>query len=173
MLSAPTANPTGRQVAQTPQEPRVSGSAGSPKPHLPSLISSPEGWGEMGTSVSLGSHQNSPALETRARKNPVSEATEARGQKTTEGCGVQPPPLLQSLIQLTAYVRVCEVASVMSDSSRPHGLQPARLLCPRGFSRQEYWSGLPCPLPGNLPDPGIELMSLLSPALTGRFFTSN
>ena len=33
-----------------------------------------------------------------------------------------------------------------------------------GFSRQEYWSGLPCP-PGDLPDPGIKLMSLVSPAL--------
>ena len=30
---------------------------------------------------------------------------------------------------------------------RPHRLQPARLLCPWGFSRQEYWSGLPCPPP--------------------------
>ena len=30
-----------------------------------------------------------------------------------------------------------------------------------GFSRQEYWSGLPCPPPGNLPDPGIEPMSLV------------
>ena len=29
------------------------------------------------------------------------------------------------------------------------------LLCPWGFSRQEYWSGLPCPLPGDLPHPGI------------------
>ena len=35
-----------------------------------------------------------------------------------------------------------------------------------GFSRQEYWSGLPCPPPGNLPDPGIEPVS---PALAGRF----
>jgi len=31
-----------------------------------------------------------------------------------------------------------------------------RLLCPRGFSRQEYWSGLPFPPPGDLPDPGIK-----------------
>ena len=46
--------------------------------------------------------------------------------------------------------------SVMSDSLRPHGLQPARLLSPWGFSRQEYWSGLPCPPPGDLPNPGIE-----------------
>ena len=40
-----------------------------------------------------------------------------------------------------------------------------------GFSRQEYWSGLPCPLPGDLPDPGIELASLMSPKLEGGFFT--
>ena len=33
------------------------------------------------------------------------------------------------------------------------------------FSRQEYWSGLPCPSPGDLPDPGIEPASLMSPAL--------
>ena len=41
------------------------------------------------------------------------------------------------------------------------------------FSRQEYWSGLPCPPPGNLPDPLFELMSLTSPAWAGRFFTTN
>ena len=46
--------------------------------------------------------------------------------------------------------------SVMSDSLRPHELQPASLLCPWEFSRQEYWSGLPCPPPGCLPNPGIE-----------------
>ena len=34
-----------------------------------------------------------------------------------------------------------------------------------GFSRQEYWSGLPCPPPGDLSDPGIELASPVSPAL--------
>ena len=40
-----------------------------------------------------------------------------------------------------------------------------------GFSRQEYWSGLPCPPPGDLANPGMEPMSLTSPALAGRFFT--
>ena len=40
--------------------------------------------------------------------------------------------------------------SVVSDSLQHHGLQPTRLLCPWGFSRQEYWSGLPCPSPGDL-----------------------
>ena len=42
-----------------------------------------------------------------------------------------------------------------------------------GFSRQEYWSGLPCPPPGDLPDTGIESVSLTSPASAGRFFTIN
>ena len=41
------------------------------------------------------------------------------------------------------------------------------------FSRQEYWSGLPCPPPGHLPDPGIEPASLVSPALAGGFFTAS
>ena len=40
-----------------------------------------------------------------------------------------------------------------------------------GFSRQECWSRLPCPPPGNLPDPGIEHMSLMSPILADGFFT--
>ena len=41
-----------------------------------------------------------------------------------------------------------------------------------GFSRQEYWSELPCPSPGNLPDPGIKPASPTSPALADGFFTS-
>ena len=40
------------------------------------------------------------------------------------------------------------------------------------FSKQEYWSGLLFPSPGDLPDPGIELASPESPALAGRFFTT-
>ena len=40
-----------------------------------------------------------------------------------------------------------------------------------GFSRQEYWSMLPCPPAGDLPDPGVEPVSLVSPALAGGFFT--
>ena len=40
-------------------------------------------------------------------------------------------------------------------------------------SSQEYWSGWPCPPPRDLPDPGIEPISLKSPALAGRFFTTS
>ena len=41
------------------------------------------------------------------------------------------------------------------------------------FSRQEYWSGLPCPPPGNVPDPTIEPTFLMSPALAGGFFNTS
>ena len=42
-----------------------------------------------------------------------------------------------------------------------------------GFSRQEYWSGVPHPPPGHFPNPEIEPVSLASPALAGRFFTTS
>ena len=61
------------------------------------------------------------------------------------------------------------LCSVVSDSLQPHGLQaPLYVRIPR----QEYWSGLPFPSPGDLPNPGIKLVSLASPALAGRFFTT-
>ena len=41
-----------------------------------------------------------------------------------------------------------------------------------GFSRQDYLSGLPSPPPGDLPNPGIEPKSLMTPALAGGFFTT-
>ena len=58
--------------------------------------------------------------------------------------------------------------SVISDSLRPRELLPTRFLCPQGFYRQEYWSGLPCPPPGDLLNPGIKPRS---PALQADFFT--
>ena len=42
-----------------------------------------------------------------------------------------------------------------------------------GFSRQEYWSGLPCSPPGDLPDPENEPASLMSPTLAGGFFITS
>ena len=42
-----------------------------------------------------------------------------------------------------------------------------------GFSRQEYWNGLPCLPPGDLPNPGIEATSLIFPELAGGFFITN
>ena len=61
---------------------------------------------------------------------------------------------------------------VVSDSLKPHGLQPTRLFCPGDFFKHKFWSGLPFPTPGDLPDPGIESVSFVSPALAGGFFST-
>ena len=83
-------------------------------------------------------------------------------------CGLFPhnKELMLSHVNLVCAVLSC---SVPSDSLQPHGLWPARLPYPWGFSREEYWSGLPFPSSGDLPRPGIKPAS---PALAGRFFTT-
>ena len=53
----------------------------------------------------------------------------------------------------------------MYDSLWPHGLEPASLLCPCDSPGKNSWSGLPCPPPGDFPNPETEPASLLSPAL--------
>ena len=65
---------------------------------------------------------------------------------------------VQSLSRVRLFATPCTAASQASLSI--------------GFSRQEYWSGLPFPPPGDLPDLGIEPSSPASPALAGRFFTT-
>ena len=61
--------------------------------------------------------------------------------------------------------------SVVSDSETPWTVAHQAPLF-MGFPRQEYWSGLPFPSPGDLPDPGIEPVSLASPTLVSVFFTT-
>ena len=73
------------------------------------------------------------------------------------------------MASLTQWTLAVLSHSVVSSSWQPHGLQPTRPPLSMGFSRQEYWSGLPCPPPGDLPNPGIKPKS---PALAGRFFTT-
>ena len=62
--------------------------------------------------------------------------------------------------------------SGMSNSLSPHGLVSCQAPLSMGFSRREYWSGLPFPPPGDLSDPGVKPMSSVSPALAGRLFTT-
>ena len=54
-----------------------------------------------------------------------------------------------------------------------HCVRPFQASLSMGFSREEYWSELPCPYPRSLPNPGIKPMSLASPALAGGFFTTS
>ena len=60
---------------------------------------------------------------------------------------------------------------VVSDSATPRTIAHQAPLS-MGFFRQEYWSRLPFPTPGDLPNPGIEPTFRISPALVGRFFTA-
>ena len=71
----------------------------------------------------------------------------------------------------------------MLSTSRACALSPVQLYVtpwtvacqaplPMRFFKQEYWSRLPIPFPGDLPDPGIESQSHVSPALAGGFFTT-
>ena len=58
----------------------------------------------------------------------------------------------------------------MSDSFDPMNYGAPLFM---GLSKKEYWSGLPFPPPGDLPNPEIEPMSPTSPELAGRFFTTS
>ena len=60
----------------------------------------------------------------------------------------------------------------MSDSFVTPGTVANQAPLSTGCSRQEYWIGLPFPSPRDLPDPGVEPMSLASPELAGGFFTT-
>ena len=62
-------------------------------------------------------------------------------------------------------------ACVLSPFIRVWLCDPCQALLSMGLSRQEHWSGFPCPPPGNPPNPRIKPRSLTSPALAGRFFT--
>ena len=61
---------------------------------------------------------------------------------------------------------------VMSNSLRPLWTVALQAPLTRGLSRQEDWDGLPFPLPGDLPDPGIKPTSPVIPALADGFFTN-
>ena len=86
-----------------------------------------------------------------------------------------PPTSLPTPTWVITGVRILHLSvlshSVVSDSLRPPRTVAHQAPLSMGFSRPEYWSGLPFPTPGDLPDPGIEPTSPVSPALTGRFFT--
>ena len=70
--------------------------------------------------------------------------------------------LLGYILLTTILHNVCAKSLQLCPTLRPHGLQPTRLLCPRDFPGKNYWSGLLCPPPGDLPDLRIEPMSFMS-----------
>ena len=77
-----------------------------------------------------------------------------------------------------AYPSNEHACCMLSHFSSVHPFETSWTVVPQaplsmGFPRQEYWSGLPCPAPGDLPDSEIAPMSLKSPVLTGGFFTTS
>ena len=72
--------------------------------------------------------------------------------------------------QNDSCVCVCSVAQSCLTLCNPVDCTPLGSTA-HGISRQEYWSDLPFPSPGDPPDPGIEPLSPASPALAGGFFT--
>ena len=67
------------------------------------------------------------------------------------------------VLRCFSHVRLCATPWTVAHQSPPS----------MGFSRQKYWNGLPCLLLGDLPDPGIEPVALMSLALAGNFFTTS
>ena len=77
------------------------------------------------------------------------------------------------LVILGICLRDAKSLRSSSDSVQSYDLQSSRFHWSVGFSRQEYWSGLPCAPPGDLPHPGMEPVSLTSSALASRIFTTS
>ena len=89
-----------------------------------------------------------------------------KGIEVREGGVCAHPKSLQS------YLTLCDPMNCIppGSSCNPIDCSPQAPLS-MGFSRKEHWSGLPCPPPGNLPDPRIRAKSLMPPASEGGFFT--
>ena len=91
----------------------------------------------------------------RIWKNQNSADGNVKWCSTLENC----LPAPQRIKHKSYHVHACVLShSAVSDSLKPH--EPARFLPSMEFSRQEYCSGLPLPIPGDLLDPGMEPMSL-------------
>ena len=80
--------------------------------------------------------------------------------------------IVQNILYTLYYLYEVCVCSIVSDSLRPPWAVAHQAPLSMGFSRQEYWGGLLFPPPGDLPDPGIEHTTLVSPALASGFFTT-
>ena len=136
----------------------------------------PQGFAHYHLSVSLQRQATSSRM-THVRAPPP--ALESHPQRLTTALAPLPSPGHQqpcvysdiSPLHAGAYVRAKSLQSCLTVCNSMDCSSPSSSLW--GFSRQEYWSGLPCPPPGDLPDSGIEFASLLSLALAGGFFTTS
>ena len=93
--------------------------------------------------------------------------------KRQENSPLKPPKRRETCFRLLNHNKVSEVKSLSHVRlfATPWTIAHRASLS-IGFSRQEYWSGLPFPAPGDLPNPGIELVSPCTSCIGGRFFTT-
>ena len=120
--------------------------------------------------------QGQPVFSSRMRKIGVSPCTNDKIQTLKDFNELKIIGTdISSLLQIQKTQRIRNVKPLLSRFSR--GVMRLHTLWPphqaplsMGLSRQEYWSVLPCPPPGDLPDPGIKPRSFASPALAGGFF---
>ena len=99
---------------------------------------------------------NSPDQNTREVAFPFSRGSSQPRDQTQVSClagGFFTGWATRKALWSEVKMLVTQLCLIFCD---PHGLQPARLLCPWDSSRQENWSGLPFPSPGHLCDPGIK-----------------
>ena len=99
--------------------------------------------------------------------DPLGRQEADRGRRGSALAAIPPPqkPEAYHLCMLSCFSRVWPFVTPWTVA------QHAPLSM--GFSRQEYWSGLSCPPPRDLPNPGIKPIFLMSPILAGRFFTAS
>ena len=108
--------------------------------------------------------------------SPTSESSLANPHKQPEWRSTFRGPLALQMRTPKLRRELSAVVSVLSRFSRVRLFATVWTVARQaplsmGFSRQEYWSGLPFASPGDLPDPGIKPASLMSPTLAGGFFT--
>ena len=99
------------------------------------------------------------------RVSDLSLSSSCNKATNTQSCCIRTPSLCPCVCVLSRFSHVRLFGTLQTIAC----LAPL----PMGFSRQDYWNGLPCPPPGDLPDPGIKPGSLTSPALAGGLFTTS
>ena len=103
--------------------------------------------------------------------NHVIPCEEERDQDFTSHCEDCLILSMCACVCVCAHVRMCMHAQLCLFVT-PMGCNLPKAPLSMEFSRQAYWNGLPIPSSGDLPDPETEPVSLVSPALAGRFFTT-
>ena len=108
--------------------------------------------------------QKAPSEIGRDEGQGTGHTGEKRGEKQTQWTRLEEMFVSKSSPLPRPFILLLFSRSVASDSLTPLPLE---------FSRQEHWSGVSFPTPGDLPDPVMEPVSLVSPTLVGRFFTTS